>query len=113
MMDEWEAIAQYEGYSIEEAKLNYAERKDLPSSAFCGPDRSFPAYDAAHVRNALSRLAQNKNLSPVVKAKILACLTRRAKRFGVEINESIIEPTTKEYRDALIDWYLYELGMRN
>jgi len=31
-------IAEYEGVSIEEAKLSYAARQDLPATAFCGPD---------------------------------------------------------------------------
>ena len=105
-MEDWETIAEYEGMTIEEAKLSYASRKDLPASAFCGPDRSFPAHDAAHVRNGLARLSQSK-LPPAVKAKILACLKRRAKRFGVEVNESVAETD----KSKIVEWYLHELGI--
>jgi hypothetical protein len=110
-MEEYEAIAEYEGYSVEEAKLTYASRKDLPASAFCGPDRTFPAHDAAHVRNAFARLAQSK-LPASVKAKIRTCLIRRAKRFGVEHNVEESETVaTNDYSDAVIKWYLEELGI--
>jgi len=79
----------YEGYTIEEAKLTYKARQDLPSSAFCGPKRSYPAHDAKHVRNALARLSQfGKRLKPAVRKRILSCLKRRAKRFKIEISET-------------------------
>jgi len=71
---------------LDEAKLSYQARKKLPDSAFCGPDRSFPAHDAAHVRNGLARLPQAK-MSAETKRKILACLKRRAKKFGVKVGE--------------------------
>ena len=84
-------LAYLEGFNIEEAQLTYEKRKSLPSTAFCGPNRSYPAQDAAHVRNAFARLAQfGKRLKPEVRARILACLTRKAKRFGVEHEETII-----------------------
>jgi hypothetical protein len=112
-MEEWEIIAEYEGYSVEEAKLSYASRKELPKSAFCGPDRSFPAHDAAHVRNGIARLAQNKVLPPAVKAKILACLKRRAKRFGVEVSETATtSPADQKELDGAVMWYLRELGIQ-
>jgi len=83
------AMVELEGYNFEEAKLTYARRQKLPSSAFCGPKRSYPAHDAAHVRNALARLSQfGGKLKPAVRARILGCLKRRAKRFGVEISET-------------------------
>lgn len=112
MTEVWESIVEYEGYSVEEAKLTYATRKDLPKSAFCGPDRTFPAHDAAHVRNGLARLGQSK-LPPAVKAKILACLTRRAKRFGVEVSESVTTSITDQKElDKAVMWYLKELGIK-
>jgi hypothetical protein len=111
MTEVWETIAEYEGYSVEEAKLSYAARKDLPSTAFCGPDRTFPAHDAAHVRNGLARLEQSK-LPPAVKAKILACLRRRAKRFGVEVSESVVtNEAEQKYLNKTVKWYLRELGI--
>jgi hypothetical protein len=111
-MNDYEILVEYEGLTIEEAKLTYAERKDLPTSAFCGPDRSYPAHDAKHVRNALARLVQAKGMSSAVKAKIMACLRRRAKKFGVEVSETV---TTEESAnsDAVIKWYLESLGIKS
>ena len=84
------AMVTFEGFSFEEAKLTYAKRAKLPSSAFCGPKRTYPAHDAAHVRNALARLSQfGSRLKANVRARVLACLKRRAKRFNVEISETI------------------------
>lgn len=39
-------------------RLTTAQRNALPSSAFAGPNRSYPINDASHARNALSRVAQ-------------------------------------------------------
>jgi len=84
------AMVEFEGLSFEEAKLSYAKREKLPSSAFCGPHRTYPAHDAAHVRNALSRLGTfGRRLKAGVRARILSCLKKRAKRFGVEIGETV------------------------
>jgi len=74
--------------ALSEAKLSYGARKNLPDSAFCGPNRSFPAHDAAHVRNALARLGQSKVKAGAAKgnkAKTLACLRGRAKKFGIKV----------------------------
>jgi hypothetical protein len=56
---------------IEEAmaKLTAKRRNALPSSAFAGPDRSFPIQDPSHIRNALARASQ---FHPELKAKIKA-----------------------------------------
>ena len=83
------SMVDLEGYSFEEAKLSYAAREKLPSSAFCGPNRTYPAHDAAHVRNGLARLGTfGSRLKPAVRARILGCLKRRAKRFGIEVSET-------------------------
>ena len=85
-----EAMIRFEGIEINEAKLTYARRQKLPSSAFCGPKRTYPAHDAAHVRNGLARLGTfGGRLKPAVRARILACLRRRAKRYKIEVSETI------------------------
>jgi hypothetical protein len=68
----------------EEAVLTTKARNNLPDSAFCGPNRSFPAHDAAHVRNGLARLSQAK-LSPAQKEEVRKCLVSRAKKFGIQV----------------------------
>ena len=40
------------------ARLTAAQRKRLSSSAFAGPNRSYPIHDPSHARNALSRVSQ-------------------------------------------------------
>jgi hypothetical protein len=107
--EEWFSIFEGEAISIEEAKLSYAERSNLPAGAFCGPDRSFPAHDAAHVRNGLARLKQSK-FSPAIRARILACLRRRAKKYGIEVSETE-QIAVPENRDEVIAWYLHEVGI--
>lgn len=85
-----EAMIRFEGIEINEAKLTYARRQKLPSSAFCGPKRTYPAHDAAHVRSGLQRLSQfGGRLKPVVRATILSCLRRRAKRYKIEVSETV------------------------
>lgn len=65
-----------------DAKLSTATRKKLAESAFCGPGRSFPAHDKAHVTAGL-RLLNKSNFSDSTKAKIKACLYRKGKRYGI------------------------------
>ena len=84
-----DALQEYESYTFEEAKLTYAKRENLPASAFCGPNRTYPAHDAAHVRNALTRLGTfGHRLKPVVRSRILACVKRRAKQYGIDVSET-------------------------
>jgi len=105
-------IAKYEGMEIQEAKLSYKAREDLPDSAFCGPKRSYPAQDAAHVRNAFARLSRfGHRMPPAVRSRILGCLRRRAKRFGVE-HEPLKWERKVEETVAITDWYLKEMGLK-
>lgn len=115
-----EADAELEGLAAglipQDKKLTSAERKKLPDSAFCGPDRSFPAHDAPHVRNGLARLKQS-SFPPATKSKILACLRKRAKKHGVEVSKdceavaekapitdaSNTEPNTNQLKKLLSD----------
>jgi len=114
-----EDMVRFEGIPIQEAKLTYAARQDLPDSAFCGPNRTYPAHDAAHVRNGLARLGTfGHRLSPAVRSKIIACLKRRAKRFGVEVSETYkwnddgsANKEIAETAPSKIAWYLKELGI--
>ena len=106
------AMVEFEGYSFEEAKLTYAKRENLPDSAFCGPNRTYPAHDAAHVRNALARLGTfGGRIKAAVRARILGCLKSRAKRYGIEVSETIEykyciakfdESIPKEERDKIL-----------
>ncbi len=72
---------------IKDAKLSTEARKKLPDSAFCGPSRSFPAHDKAHVTAGL-RLLNKSKFSDSTKQKIKGCLYRKGKRFGMSPEDS-------------------------
>ena len=76
---------------LSDAVLSSKSRKQLPDTAFCGPNRSFPVHDAAHVRNALARLPQAKNFTSEQKSRILSCVRARAKKFGVKVSADQLE----------------------
>lgn len=65
-----------------DATLSTEARAKLPESAFCGPGRSFPAHDKAHVVAGL-RLLNRAKVGDATKAKIKACLYRKGKRYGI------------------------------
>lgn len=90
------------GVIAADKKLTTESRNKLPDTAFCGPDRSFPAHDESHVRNGLSQLPKAK-LSSSQKAKVRACLIRKGKKYGVGTNnngDSAME-LEKELRDTI------------
>lgn len=82
------------------AVLSSSARDSLPDSAFAFIEpggkkdasgrtiprskRHFPIHDAAHVRNALARIAQGARFGDQAKAKVMAA----AKRMGVEHEEA-------------------------
>lgn len=74
---------------LTDAALTAAQRKKIPSRLFCGPNRTWPVPDKPRVRNALARLGQGlpKGASSATKAKILACVKRRAKTLGVSVGD--------------------------
>lgn len=65
----------------EDAQLTAEQRKELPDSAFCGPDRSFPVNDCAHVE-AARKLVFRSKLSGDAKGKVLACVNKKAAKMG-------------------------------
>jgi hypothetical protein len=67
---------------LEEAKLSGERRKKLSKSTFCGPDRSFPVPDCAHVTAARRLIGRYKGSGS--KSSILACVSRKAKALGCE-----------------------------
>jgi len=78
-----DAIYEEMAADLGDAKLTAAQRKKLPKSAFCGPGRSFPVPDCAHVI-AARRLIGRSKYAESTKQKILACVNRKAKRLGCD-----------------------------
>lgn len=66
-----------------DAELSAAQRKKLPDSAFCGPDRSFPVPDCAHVTAARRLIGRYKG-SAEAKSRIMSCANRKAKKMGCD-----------------------------
>jgi hypothetical protein len=60
---------------VEEADLNAQRRNKLPASDFALPGGRYPIPDAAHARNALSRVVQNG--SPAEIARVRAAVRRK------------------------------------
>jgi hypothetical protein len=80
-----EVYAEMEKDLQEDAKLSTEKRKNLGKSTFCGPDRSFPVPDCAHVTAAQRLIGRYKG--PGNKSNILACIARKAKAFGCSDSE--------------------------
>ena len=88
----------------EDAKLSTEARKKLGSSTFCGPNRSFPVPDCAHVTAARRLIGRYKG--PGNKSSILACVSRKAKALGCDSGDSNIptpEGTDSEFRFPTCD----------
>jgi hypothetical protein len=64
------------------AKLTTAKRRNLPDSAFAGPNRSYPVMDRTHAANAKARASQFAG--PSLKAKVF---NRANKKLGKTIGE--------------------------
>ncbi len=96
--------------AIKDAKLSSERRKSLASSVFCGPNRSFPVPDCAHV-TAARRLVGRYN-GEGSKESILACVNRKAKRLGCDSRkDSVVDVGAFDlpYFDQLSDIELVQL----
>jgi len=91
---------------LEEAVLSYKARKKLPKSAFCGPNRSYPAHDRKHAANCLARAAQNKAKLGANYSKIVACCRRKLKSFGGG------KSTEESVSDEMVEWFLANKGLK-
>ena len=86
-----------------DAKLSTEKRKSLPASSFCGPNKSFPVNDCAHVTAARRLIGRYKG--PGDKSKILACVDRKAKSLKCGgSKDSIIEPVIKDQGDKSMEF---------
>ena len=85
---------------VGDAKLSTKSRNKLPNSAFCGPNRSFPVPDCAHV-TAARRLIGRAKVSAATKAKILACVARKAKALGCSSSKKEEVEVISEFKLSL------------
>lgn len=102
-------------FNMLDNKLSAEQREKLPVSAFCGPNRSFPGHDEAHVKAGL-RLLDNIKVSDETKGKIRSCLYRKGKQFDItplkdEVSEDfdilyrMEDEFTEEEITAIDSWF--------
>ncbi len=73
----------------EHGELSSSERRELPDSAYAFPEqRKEPLTDASHVRNALARFDQVKDVSDGDRELAFANILAAAKHFDVEVDET-------------------------
>ena len=87
---DWELFDLALQASMEDASLSTEERNKLPEEAFCGPERSFPVPDCAHV-TAARRLVGRAKVSGAVKQKIMGCVNSKAAKMKCERSEDMSE----------------------
>jgi hypothetical protein len=69
-------------------KLDTADHDALPDSAFAFPKhRKEPLTDASHVRNAIARFDQVKDVSDDDRALAFANIKKAAKHFEIDMQE--------------------------
>lgn len=102
-MNRVEEMTEEERQAFLDAKLSSKTRKGLASSTFCGPNRSFPVNDCAHVTAARRLIGKYKG--PGNKSSILACVARKAKRLGCDgaKKKDAIGDFVPEYFDTFDD----------
>jgi len=83
----------------EDTKLPIEKRKSLAPSIFCGPEKSFPVPDCAHVIAAKRLIGRYKG--PGDNTKILACVSRKAKSLGCPGSEEEDQNTETQVEQTL------------
>lgn len=72
----------------EHGKLDTADKKKLPDSAYAFPkEKKEPMTDASHVQNALARFDQVKGVSDEERDQAFANIKKAAKHFKVDMKE--------------------------
>ena len=71
------------------SKINEEKRDEISAAEFAFPkERKEPIHDAAHVRNAIARFNQVKDVSDAERDEAWKRIKHAASRFNVEVNES-------------------------
>jgi hypothetical protein len=73
----------------EHGTLSAEDRKDLPDSAYAfGEKRKEPLTDAQHVRTALARFNQVKDVTDAERDQAFENIRAAAKHYDIEMTES-------------------------
>lgn len=101
-MDAAVAEGELDVQSVTDAKLSSEKRKGLSGGTFCGPNRSFPVPDCAHV-TAARRLIGRAKVGDGTKSKILACVSRKSSSMGCGGSKDEVIQFTQVLTDAKLD----------
>ncbi len=72
----------------EHGKLDSADRNKLPDSVYAFPkERKEPLTDASHVRDAMARFDQVKDVSDDERKVAFENIKKAAKHYGIQMNE--------------------------
>jgi hypothetical protein len=70
-------------------ELDAADRNAMPDSVFAFPRvRKEPLNDASHVRNAIARFDQVRDVSDTERDEAFKRIRKAARKFGVEMTET-------------------------
>ena len=73
----------------EHGQLSAEDRKELPDSAYAFPGkRKEPLTDAEHVRNALARFDQVKDVTDAERDAAFENIKKAAKHYKIEMTET-------------------------
>jgi len=73
---------------VEHGKLSTAEKNDLPESVFAFPKQKKEAMtDASHVRNAMARFDQVKDVSDEDREQASANIKKAAEHYTIDMQE--------------------------
>jgi len=84
---------------LEDAKLSTEKRNKLAKSTFCGPGKSFPVPDCAHVTAARRLIGRYTGEGD--KSKILACVSRKAKAMGCDSEKAKKKDAVEKNEDNM------------
>jgi hypothetical protein len=84
---------------VKDAKLNSEQRKKLATGTFCGPGRSFPVPDCAHVVAARRLIGKYKGTGS--KSAILSCVARKASSLGCSGKKADTNPQVSTSSDTI------------
>ena len=71
------------------SRLSSEDRKEMSDSTYAFPkQRKEPLNDASHVRNAIARFDQVKDVSDEEREEAFRHIEAAAKKFGVEMTET-------------------------
>lgn len=80
--------ATWEPHKAEHGKLDSADRNKLPDNVYAFPkERKEPLTDASHVRDAMARFDQVKDVSDEERKVAFENIKKAAKHYGIHMNE--------------------------